>query len=177
MYSKIFQVEKRYQSVLLVCNDLILRFPDVFTAFFNCTLMEKFDLSVCPAHQGGVLGEDVELINCEPLGLQNNLNHLSPKTKKILEYYERMLNKYLVYGITGCYMPYVLFDSKKKEYDNFFLNSSYLFKYFNLGLMELEAELDKNKSFDERQIFSKDVFKRLIIETEPSLMSPYLTGI
>ena len=74
-------------------------------------------------------------------------------------------------------MPYVLFDSKKKQYDNFFLNSSYLFKYFNLVLIEVEKELDENKSFNTSVVFSKDVFKRLIKESEPSLLSLYLTGM
>lgn len=177
MKSEIFLVEKRYQSVLLNCNKLILRFPNIFTAFFNCALMEKFNLSVCLEHQGGVMGEGVELINCKPLGLQNDLNHTPSRTKKILDYYEKLLNKCFVDGVSGCYMPYFLFDARKEKNDKFFLNSKYLFKYLNLVLIEVEIELDQNKSFNKRSAFSQDVFKRLIKETEPSLLSPYLTGI
>lgn len=172
----LFSVIQRYQSVLVNSDGAKLRHPNMFVGILNCTLMEKFSLYVCPAHEGGVYGEEVELVNLGPIGLRNNLNYLSAKAQKVLNYYEKLLQEFFSKGVLTCPSPCYLFDADNVSHANYFLKIENFANYITKILIQVEAEADNKKSFLERFRFSQSVLRRFQKETELSLLSPYLTG-
>ena len=59
----------------------------------NAALLVKFDLTACPAFEGGVMGKQIELVNNSErgIGLRNNLSSKSKLAEGVLIWYEKLL--------------------------------------------------------------------------------------
>lgn len=170
-----FVVIQQNNCVYLDTNGIKLLHGNECVVFLNALLMEKFKLEVCPAHQGGIYGKGVELINTRPIGLKNNLNYLSKETKEVLFYYEKFLSKCFVDGIFGYTIPEVLFDTKNIKFNEG--SFEYVLKhYISSVLIDTELFINpKEKIENSLDLFLKTM-KRMVKITEPSLMSPYVLG-
>lgn len=170
-----FVVKQQNNCVYLETNGIKLIHGNECVVFLNALLMEKFELEVCPAHQGGIYGKSVELINIKPIGLKNNLNYLSKEAKEVLFYYEKFLLKCFVDGIFGHTIPECLFDAKNIKYneDSF---ENILKHYISSVLIDTELFINpKQKIENSLDLFLKTV-KKMVKITEPSLLSPYVIG-
>lgn len=176
MGTKAFSISKEREAVSLNCNGISLRGAPFFVAVLNCTLMEKFNLTVCPAHQGGIMGEKLELINYGQIGLKNNINSISSKATHVLNYYEKLLHLCFVEGMLGP-MPNFLFDSRNKKYQDYFQNHKFIYTYLSSIIIFVEKGENPGKYDNYYLNFATSVFERVSKEMQPSLMQPYLLGI
>ncbi len=117
-YQKIqkkFVIGRTTDSIYLVNNTgYEMKNLNLLRSFLNCALCEQFGLTICPAHEGGVMGDKLELVNMSPLGLKNNLiGPPTSKAKEVLAFYENLLTKIVIEGAGGGEYPCLLFTELK----------------------------------------------------------------
>ncbi len=141
-------------------------------AFLNCILCEKFNLSINPAHEGGVTGENVEFVNMQPVGLKHDLvSPLSNEGKRILAFYKELLTNAVAVGHLGKPYPYLYFTEKDRKY---FSNKGWVLNYLVWGVL-LGVEI-KEQGVNEKPQFMHTVMQRISREMD-SLFAPHVVGV